>query len=101
MWQIIVVSALVTTCDARYDNVNVKTDWWETAVLYKIYARSFMDSDGDGIGDINGKLVLPALIPLSIGWAQHVIIPRLLWVFYGLDLFNQFDVNTLLGLLSR
>jgi alpha-glucosidase len=29
-------------------------EWWRHAVFYEIYPRSFMDSNGDGIGDLNG-----------------------------------------------
>jgi alpha-glucosidase len=28
--------------------------WWKGAVIYEIYPRSFQDSNGDGIGDLNG-----------------------------------------------
>lgn len=32
----------------------MKTSWWKEAVVYQIYPRSFMDSNGDGIGDLQG-----------------------------------------------
>ena len=32
----------------------VAIPWWTHAVIYEIYTRSFQDSNGDGIGDLNG-----------------------------------------------
>ena len=29
-------------------------EWWRGAVIYQIYPRSFMDTTGDGVGDLNG-----------------------------------------------
>ncbi|MDO4670538.1 MAG: alpha-glucosidase [Aerococcus sp.] len=32
----------------------MRETWWKDAVIYQIYPKSFQDSNGDGIGDING-----------------------------------------------
>jgi alpha-glucosidase len=32
----------------------LKAPWWKKGVVYQIYPRSFQDSNGDGIGDLNG-----------------------------------------------
>ena len=34
--------------------MNEPRAWWKEAVVYQIYPRSFADSNGDGIGDLNG-----------------------------------------------
>ena len=34
----------------------IRRAWWKEAAVYQIYPRSFCDSNGDGIGDLNGIL---------------------------------------------
>lgn len=36
------------------DNAAERPEWWRSAVIYQIYPRSFMDGNGDGIGDLSG-----------------------------------------------
>ncbi|TLS51627.1 alpha-glucosidase [Paenibacillus antri] len=49
----------------------MKRIWWKEAVAYQIYPRSFMDSDGDGIGDLRGivsKLDYVSGLGIDIIW---------------------------------
>lgn len=49
--------------------------WWKESVVYQIYPRSFMDSNGDGIGDINGitsKLDYLKELGINVIWLSPV-----------------------------
>ncbi|MGW2981620.1 glycoside hydrolase family 13 protein [Streptomyces humidus] len=44
-----------------------RRDWWRDAVIYQVYPRSFADSDGDGMGDLEGvRSRLPYLRDLGV-----------------------------------
>jgi len=47
------------------------TPWWKDAVVYQVYPRSFLDSNGDGIGDLNGitaKLDYLQALGIDVVW---------------------------------
>ena len=45
----------------------MKEAWWKEAVVYQIYPRSFMDTNGDGVGDLRGILEkLDYLVELGV-----------------------------------
>ncbi|MEU5795112.1 glycoside hydrolase family 13 protein [Streptomyces sp. NPDC047813] len=44
-----------------------RRDWWREAVIYQVYPRSFADSNGDGMGDLEGvRSHLPYLRDLGV-----------------------------------
>ena len=53
----------------------MKNTWWKESVIYQIYPRSFCDSNGDGIGDIQGiisKLDYLKRLGIDIIWLSPV-----------------------------
>lgn len=69
-------------------------DWWETASFYQIYPRSFKDSNGDGIGDLNGiRQQLPYLKSLGITatWLSPIFLSPM--KDFGYDIQDFFSIQ--------
>ncbi|MDD3277806.1 MAG: alpha-glucosidase [Lachnospiraceae bacterium] len=53
----------------------MKKAWWKESIVYQIYPRSFCDSNGDGIGDLNGitsKLDYLKELGINVIWLSPV-----------------------------
>jgi len=48
------ISTAAAATPANKTKESSSADWWKNAVIYEIYPRSFQDSNGDGVGDLNG-----------------------------------------------
>ncbi|MGA7064059.1 MAG: alpha-glucosidase [Candidatus Acidiferrales bacterium] len=84
------------------ENVVQKRPWYQRAVFYEIYPRSFMDSNGDGIGDLNGiaaKLdYLRALGVDAIWIAPCFPSPQ---VDFGYDVSDYENIDRMYGTLAE
>ena len=57
------------------DKLNIDRKWWKEAVVYQIYPLSFKDSDGDGVGDLNGitsKLDYIKSLGIDVIWLNPI-----------------------------
>lgn len=67
--------------------------WWEEAIFYEIFVRSFFDSDADGIGDFNG-------ITQKLDYLENLGV-NAIWLmpihpspsYHGYDVINYYAVN--------
>lgn len=72
--------------------------WWKDSVIYQIYIRSFRDSNGDGIGDINGVTSkLPYLKDLGIKGIWLSPTSRSANYDWGYDVIDYLNVDPELG----
>ncbi|PYQ45110.1 MAG: glucohydrolase, partial [Acidobacteria bacterium] len=45
---------ILTAQNSKKTPTSASRQWWQHAVFYEIYPRSFADSNNDGVGDLNG-----------------------------------------------
>src|SRR6202522_913317 len=72
--------------------------WWQSAVIYEIYPRSFQDSNADGIGDLNGILQrLDYLVQLGIDAIWISPIYRSPMADFGYDVADYCTIDPIFG----
>ncbi len=88
--------------DRVKDTIQMGSDkWWKRAVIYQIYPRSFADSNGDGIGDLQGIIAkLDYLEDLGIDaiWLSPVC--RSPQDDNGYDISDYQDIDPMFGTLD-
>jgi alpha-glucosidase len=80
---------------------NDKAPWWREAIIYQVYPRSFLDTNGDGVGDLAGitaKLDYIASLGVDIVWISPFFKSPM--KDFGYDISDYCDVDPLFGTLD-
>ena len=75
--------------------------WWQTGVIYQIYPRSFLDSNGDGVGDLPGivsKLDYLRWLGVDALWLSPIYPSPM--ADFGYDISNYTAIHPLFGTLE-
>jgi alpha-glucosidase len=76
-------------------------NWWQRGVIYQVYPRSFQDSNGDGIGDLNGIAGrLDHLVGLGVEaiWISPIFLSPM--ADFGYDVADHRAVDPIFGSLA-
>ena len=76
--------------------------WWRTAVIYQIYPRSFLDADGDGVGDLEGirrKLDHLTWLGVDAIWLSPIYPSPM--ADFGYDVSDYCDIDPVFGDLEK
>ena len=95
------VSSPTDTCGVLRYRDTAPQRWWDSAVLYQVYLRSFADANGDGVGDIAGMISrLPYIKELGVDavWISPWYVTPML--DGGYDVSRLLDVDPLFGSLD-
>ncbi|MES0809790.1 alpha-glucosidase [Roseibium sp. SCPC15] len=82
-------------------NIIKDPDWWRGAVIYQIYPRSFNDTNGDGIGDLNGvteRMDYIASLGVDAIWLSPFFTSPM--DDFGYDVSDYEDVDPMFGTLA-
>ena len=75
--------------------------WWQRGVIYQVYPRSFMDSDGDDVGDLAGirsKLDYLQWLGVDAIWISPIYPSPM--ADFGYDISNYTDIDPIFGTLD-
>lgn len=81
--------------------MDARTPWWRGAAIYQIYPRSFMDSNGDGIGDLAGvtsRLEYVASLGVDAIWISPFYASPM--ADFGYDISDYCAVDPIFGTLE-
>jgi len=87
----------MTDSDSKLANFR----WWQRGIIYQIYPRSFMDSNGDGIGDLVGirsKLDYLQWLGVDAIWISPIYPSPM--ADFGYDVSNYTDIDPIFGTLG-